>query len=78
LSAIYAQCRKPICTEYNWWFGDNGTELSRSAATDGTMRRYNEWLEGYAQEQHVELMLKHRVNGNPDLRNGKGVPYDLL
>ena len=77
LSAISAQGRKPICTEYNWWFGDQGTELSRVAASDGTMNRYNSWLKSYAIRQKVELMLKHRINGDPAMRDGGGVPYDF-
>jgi hypothetical protein len=77
LSAIRAQGRKPVCTEFNWWFGDQGTELSRVAASDGTMNRYNSWLKSYAIRQKIELMLKHRINGDPAMRDGGGVPYDF-
>jgi hypothetical protein len=76
LSAIRAQGRLPICTEYNFWFGDQGTEKSSRAATDGTMDRYNLFLESYARAQGVPVLLKHRLNGDPAMRAGAGVPYD--
>lgn len=78
LQAIREQNRIPICTEYNAWFGDNGTEFNRQNSTNGFMDKYNSWLKKYATQQKVPLIMKHRLNGDSDMRSGGtgSIPYD--
>jgi hypothetical protein len=64
LLAIRAQKRVPICTEYNFNFGDNGAN-SLKPAFDGLMWRYQDWFRDYAARKGVPYVFLHRLNGNP-------------
>lgn len=78
IQSIRSQGRVPICTEYNAWFGDIGSETNRENSENGFMNKYNTWFKNYVTSLGVPLIMKHRLNGDPSMRSGSSgsVPYD--
>lgn len=64
ISTIESASKVPICTEYNFWFGDAGN-INLQRAFNQTQTNWLTWFENYCEVNKIPLIMKHRLNGNP-------------